>query len=223
MKRWRALLVRACSCPLLAADRPSREPQALDRLEIGAAEPVLLVARRRRCAASSLRACRAPDDRAPSSPGRCARGCAARSPSRRPSSFSPKPMWRRSSFTTPSSTSRGDRIGGLRVTVEDGELERFEDDVLREDRRLPVLARDQLEQAALEEQQAAAGAPLDLGLGILDAEVAQAVQQHLEVPPLVGDLRREEDLRRAGSARWRSGRSRLRAPRSRRRSSCRAR
>ena len=56
------------------------------------------------------------------------------------------------------------------------------------------LARHQLEQAPLEEQQAAAGAPLDLGLGIGDAELAQAVQQHLEVAALVDHLRREEDL-----------------------------
>ena len=84
----------------------------------------------------------------------------------------------------------GDRVGALRVGLEDRELHRLEDHVLREERGLPVAARDQLEQPPLEVQQRRARALLDLGFGIGDAELAQPVQQHLEVTSLVDDLRR---------------------------------
>ena len=143
--------------------------------------------------------------------------------SRRPRSFSPKPMWRRSSFTMPSSTWR---VTGsaFRAWVWNAANSIAS--------RITFCAKSAASQSLLatssssrrrNTRQSARGAARDLGLGIGHAQLAQAVQQHLEVTRLVHHLRREEDLRLAGSARSRSDRSRPRARRSRRCSSCTAR
>src|SRR5262249_28474972 len=81
-----------------------------------------------------------------------------------------------------------DRVGVLCVAIEHCELQRFKDHVLRENSRLPILPGHQLEQAALEQQQAATGATVYFGLRVVHAEIAQAAQKNLEVTPLVRRL-----------------------------------
>src|SRR4029077_2222374 len=73
-------------------------------------------------------------------------------------------------------------VGGM--AVEDGKLERLEDHVLGEDRRLPILAGDELEQAAAEEEQAPAGATIDLDVDVRHTEIAQSMVEHLEMARL---------------------------------------
>ena len=88
----------------------------------------------------------------------------------------------------------GNGIGVLRVAVKDGELQRLENHVLREDRCFPILAGHQLQEPAFEQQQAAAGAPLHLDVRLGNAEIAQAVQEHFQVTAFVRHLGGQENL-----------------------------
>ena len=60
---------------------------------------------------------------------------------------------------------------------------------------------DQLEQPLLERDQVGVGPTLDLGFGVVDAELLQPMQEHLEMTSLVDHLGGQEDLGVAGSAR----------------------
>ena len=87
-----------------------------------------------------------------------------------------------------------DGVGRLRVMAKDRVFERLENHVLHQHRRFPVLLVDEFEQAVLERDEALVRALADFAFRILHAQHPHAVQQHLKMPCLVDDLRREKYL-----------------------------
>ena len=70
---------------------------------------------------------------------------------------------------------RSDRIGRASMVTENRELQTLQDDVLREDRGLPIARIDELKQPLLEFQQTAIGALFDLGVSLVVAGIVLGV------------------------------------------------